>query len=229
MKIGDKVKGFRFKSDENVSYWNFMERFIGQVGTITEILPDSVGVDFGYKDVNENVLLVHYSIAEAKNHLVEPDYEQYIGRKIIGFKFEDYKGVPFTKGKASLVGSVGTITAVFDCHGCECFDVSFGVGIVYAYPCELAIEHIVNEETYATNQSIKTEPDMVNHPAHYGSGVYEVVEVLEAWGFEKEAHLTQAIQYIARYDKKGEPIKDLKKAIFWIQRKIMLLEKAGKK
>lgn len=37
----------------------------------------------------------------------------------------------------------------------------------------------------------------------------------------------QALQYIWRCEDKGTPIKDLKKAIYWLERKIKLYEKEG--
>lgn len=37
----------------------------------------------------------------------------------------------------------------------------------------------------------------------------------------------QAIQYIWRAENKGTPIKDLKKAIYWLERKIKLYEEEG--
>lgn len=71
--------------------------------------------------------------------------------------------------------------------------------------------------------------DSVNHPAHYGGAdnPYEAIKVIEAWdlGF----HLGNTVKYISRSGlKPGEPpLKDLKKARWYLDRKIMLLEKKG--
>lgn len=77
---------------------------------------------------------------------------------------------------------------------------------------------------------IDVKPDMlvtreeVDHPAHYGGDTpYEVIKVLEAWGFFNDALLFNAITYIARAGKKGDEITDLRKAIFYIERKIATL------
>lgn len=54
--------------------------------------------------------------------------------------------------------------------------------------------------------------EAVNHPVHYGGDTpYEVIKVLEAWGLDKSFCLGNAVKYIARYDKKRQPVEDLKK------------------
>lgn len=77
---------------------------------------------------------------------------------------------------------------------------------------------------------------MVHHPAHYGGGdnPYEVIKVLEAWGLDKDAYLFNVVKYIARAGKKPDQplVQDLKKAIWYLERKINSLEdseKIGKK
>jgi hypothetical protein len=67
----------------------------------------------------------------------------------------------------------------------------------------------------------------VHHPPHYGGDtVYEVIKVIEAWklGF----HLGNAVKYIARAGKKDKAkvIEDLRKAIWYIERFITILEKS---
>jgi len=67
--------------------------------------------------------------------------------------------------------------------------------------------------------------DNIN-PSHYKkhpSGV-ECIQVTEHMDF-----LTgNAIKYIWRHEEKGNPIEDLKKAIWYIERKIAMLERANK-
>jgi hypothetical protein len=69
-------------------------------------------------------------------------------------------------------------------------------------------------------------PEMVNHPAHYGGAdnPYEVYKVLEAWGLTGNAYLWNAVKYIARAGKKGAAAVDLKKARWYLDRQIALLE-----
>ena len=70
---------------------------------------------------------------------------------------------------------------------------------------------------------------MVNHPDHYGgkNSVYEVVKVCEDWDLDKDAYLFNVVKYIARAGKKNpdKEIEDLKKAMFYLDRKIKNLEK----
>jgi hypothetical protein len=71
--------------------------------------------------------------------------------------------------------------------------------------------------------------EMVNHPAHYGGedNVYEVIKVIEAW--ELDFHLGNTVKYISRAGKKGsdKELQDLKKALWYLQRKIENLENAN--
>jgi hypothetical protein len=72
------------------------------------------------------------------------------------------------------------------------------------------------------------EKEMVNHPEHYGGkdNVYEVVKVCEAWDLDKDAYLFNVVKYVARSGKKNpdKEIEDLKKAMFYLDRKIQNLE-----
>ena len=68
------------------------------------------------------------------------------------------------------------------------------------------------------------ENDLVNHPAHYGgeSNLYEAIKVIEAWnlGF----HLGNIVKYLSRAGRKGDVLEDLKKARWYLDRYINLLE-----
>lgn len=70
---------------------------------------------------------------------------------------------------------------------------------------------------------------MVNHPSHYGGeqNVYEVVKVCEAWELDKDAYLFNVVKYVARAGKKdkAKEIEDLKKALWYLDRKIQNLQK----
>lgn len=60
--------------------------------------------------------------------------------------------------------------------------------------------------------------DMVNHPPHYNShpsGV-ECITITEHFNFL----LGSAIKYIWRADDKGNPIQDLEKAVWYVQREL---------
>jgi len=62
---------------------------------------------------------------------------------------------------------------------------------------------------------------MVEHPDHYNKGKFEVIDVIEDW--ELCFNLGNAIKYIARHSWKGDPIQDLEKAIWYLQRRLKLL------
>ena len=70
--------------------------------------------------------------------------------------------------------------------------------------------------------------DLVNHPNHYGGSenVYEVIKVCEAWGLDYDAYLFNVVKYVARAGKKttDTEIQDLKKALFYLDRKIKNLQ-----
>ena len=66
--------------------------------------------------------------------------------------------------------------------------------------------------------------DPVNHPKHYTFGKYEVIDVLEGMGMHKNAHLWQVCKYVFRHEHKGNPLEDLKKARFFLEREISRLE-----
>ena len=68
--------------------------------------------------------------------------------------------------------------------------------------------------------------DTVNHPTHYTDGI-EVIDSIESKHFPY--HLGNAVKYISRAGKKNpaETVTDLKKAVWYLNRYIDLLEKEG--
>ena len=65
--------------------------------------------------------------------------------------------------------------------------------------------------------------DMVEHPAHYTFSQYEVIDILQAW-FPNDPLLWQVTKYCARAAHKGKELEDLKKARFYLERRIKNLE-----
>lgn len=65
--------------------------------------------------------------------------------------------------------------------------------------------------------------DSVNHPPHYNFGSIEVIDAIEDWrlGF----HEANAVKYIARAKHKGKELEDLRKAVWYLNRKIESLRK----
>jgi len=65
----------------------------------------------------------------------------------------------------------------------------------------------------------------VHHPAHYGGDqIYEVIRVIEAW--DLDFCLGNVVKYVSRAGKKDidTELEDLKKAAWYLQRRIDQLE-----
>jgi hypothetical protein len=79
-------------------------------------------------------------------------------------------------------------------------------------------------ERVAARSNVK--PDLINSPPHYQSGGLEAIDVIEA--FDLDFCLGNACKYILRAGRKtGEaPLKDLKKARWYLNRTIERLEAA---
>ena len=72
---------------------------------------------------------------------------------------------------------------------------------------------------------IANNDDPVNHPSHYTYGTIECLDYIEDKGFD--FCLGNAIKYITRAGHKEDAVEDLKKAIFYINRKISQLERSA--
>ncbi len=70
--------------------------------------------------------------------------------------------------------------------------------------------------------------DAVHHPSHYTFGGIEVIDAIEAW--ELGFHLANVVKYVARAGRKDETkaVEDLKKAKWYLERRIAHLEGGGK-
>ena len=69
----------------------------------------------------------------------------------------------------------------------------------------------------------KIEFNIIERPKHYTFGSIEVIEAIEAWGLGY--HDGNIIKYVVRAKHKGKELEDLKKAKWYIERRIRLLEK----
>jgi hypothetical protein len=71
--------------------------------------------------------------------------------------------------------------------------------------------------------------EAINHPQHYGGDTqYEAIKVIEAWGLD--FCLGNTVKYISRAGKKDpdKTIEDLKKAQWYLERKIIQLQSEKK-
>ena len=64
--------------------------------------------------------------------------------------------------------------------------------------------------------------DAVNHPSHYTQGKIEVIDFIEdqKLGF----HEGNVVKYVARAKHKGRELEDLKKARWYLERRIQQME-----
>ena len=71
--------------------------------------------------------------------------------------------------------------------------------------------------------------DEVNNPKHYTSGKIEALEIIEDATKDLDGleafSIGSALKYIIRFNKKNDPIQDLQKAVFYIERVIFERQK----
>lgn len=60
--------------------------------------------------------------------------------------------------------------------------------------------------------------DVITRPQHYTDRVHEPIEVIEDW--ELGFNLGNCVKYIARCELKGNPIQDLEKGAYYLNREI---------
>lgn len=132
-----------------------------------------------------------------------------IGKKVRGFKFESmkYNDLHYGTEMDNHIGEIGTIKD----SDKEVASVQFKSDW-WRYPASLIEQHLVEE-------------DVVNEPSHYKlpNGI-EVIDVIE--GAELGFHLANSVKYILRAGKKDKDkeLQDLKKAEYYLKRKIKQLE-----
>ena len=64
--------------------------------------------------------------------------------------------------------------------------------------------------------------DMVNHPPHYNQNNVECIDAIESATGQYFRYYLQGnvMKYLWRFDYKGEPVKDLKKAQWYLEKLI---------
>ena len=85
------------------------------------------------------------------------------------------------------------------------------------------IDELEDELDTVFAEPLELPKELVNHPSHYNCGKYEVIDVIEDWhlGF----NLGNAIKYIGRCGHKDDPIQELEKAKWYVQREIDRIKK----
>ena len=64
----------------------------------------------------------------------------------------------------------------------------------------------------------------VNHTSHYNQGQIEVIDYIEEIGMGEDFCAGNAIKYISRYKYKENPLEDLQKAKWYVERLISYYE-----
>lgn len=87
---------------------------------------------------------------------------------------------------------------------------------------------VVNGEDVVFGVAEDAVVDVVNNPPHYKTGGVEAIEGIEA-SMAPEAYAGylkgNILKYMWRYERKGKPIEDLKKARWYLDRLIAAREK----
>lgn len=73
-----------------------------------------------------------------------------------------------------------------------------------------------------TAEDLSTLQDPIYNPPHYAHMVPQPIEVIEAW--DLGPHEANVIKYVLRAPYKDMELKDLKKARWYLDRKIWILE-----
>jgi thiamine monophosphate synthase len=64
--------------------------------------------------------------------------------------------------------------------------------------------------------------EAINHPPHYNIGDIEVIDAIEDWELDFDA--VNVVKYVARHQHKADPLEDLKKARWYLDRLIERIE-----
>ena len=77
---------------------------------------------------------------------------------------------------------------------------------------------IVRPEHKDAAMKLLAATDLVNHPPHYKTGGVETIDFIEAK--DLNYRLGNVVKYVSRAGKKGDPLQDLEKAAWYLQREI---------
>lgn len=74
------------------------------------------------------------------------------------------------------------------------------------------------EEMKQALDVVEIKADPVNHPPHYRTGGVETIDFIEAK--DLNYRLGNVVKYVSRAGRKGDPLQDLEKAAWYLQREI---------
>ncbi len=88
-------------------------------------------------------------------------------------------------------------------------------------------DQLPNVEEQPTEKGKPVQVDVINHPSHYTFSTIEVLDAIEAWNLPY--HLGNVVKYVARSAHKNKALEDLKKAKFYLDRFIKLVDEGKMK
>ena len=94
------------------------------------------------------------------------------------------------------------------------------------WPVESTMERVL-QERLRERIANKVAADLVNHPPHYKTGGIETIDFIEAK--QLPYHLGNVVKYVTRAQHKGNTLEDLKKAQWYLNRYIQIMEPADPK
>ena len=97
---------------------------------------------------------------------------------------------------------------------------------LWCYPKQYEDYKMINEETNVRAVwKVKDKvQDMINNPSHYTFGGIDAIDYIEAKGLDKDFCLANVIKYVSRAGYKISKLEDLKKAQYYLNRRINILE-----
>lgn len=92
--------------------------------------------------------------------------------------------------------------------------------------CKKMTDNLLCDYCYELEKRYMAEEkkEQVNHPKHYNHGKFEVIDVIEDW--DLDFHIGNVVKYVSRAGRKNDDteLQDLKKALWYLTRKIEKLE-----
>jgi hypothetical protein len=192
--IRRKVKGFKFENEE-LSYLERMDEYIGKVGEIKEVSIKDVCISFGDD-------FFYYPLSEIENHLVddEPTLEQV---KEFFMYAKEVRCISDEKIYEIDLESIRKSKLRKDYLDVFCYDVKGVIVNIYDGKVKKYAEIISYKEAEITT------------PAHYNNEKGTLYKVASERGWN--SYLFDIVKRLERAEKKGEFETDLKKSIAVIQ------------
>lgn len=159
--------------------------------------------------VTEGLVQVEFKIGDKVKCIM--DYQEWDGTILLKagniyevFQFQDYTGPEWN----SIRNEIGRLIIV-NHHSVK-------------HHLELVPKLSGVEKAKLIREVNKSSEDPVNLPSHYRQGKIEVLDFIEDQ--KLDFHEAQVLKYVVRARHKGNELQDLQKALFYLNRKIAILE-----